>query len=109
VHLHQLGGAMSRVPADATAYGHRGAGFLLNAVGIWPDPAETERNTAWVRGLASAVEPYARGAYVNFMGEEGADRVRAAYEPDAFARLQALKAEYDPTNFFRLNQNVPPA
>jgi FAD/FMN-containing dehydrogenase len=109
LHVHQLGGAMSRVPAGATAMGHREAGFLVNVVGLWPDPAENERHTAWARATAAALEPFATGAYVNFMGEEGQARVHAAYEPASFARLQALKAAYDPTNFFRLNQNITPS
>jgi FAD/FMN-containing dehydrogenase len=109
VHLHQLGGAMSRVPSGATAFGNRDAGFLMNLVGMWPDPADDERHTAWTRAFAGAMEPHGTGrAYVNFMGEEGEARVRAAYEPETFARLRSLKASYDPTNFFRLNQNVPP-
>ena len=108
VHLHQLGGAVGAAQ-DSGASGHRGAGFLLNIVGTWADPAETERGTAWVRGFAAAVEPHAMGAYVNFMGDEGDARIRAAYEPATFARLRELKAQLDPTNVFRLNQNVPPA
>jgi FAD/FMN-containing dehydrogenase len=108
LHVHQLGGAMSRVPAAATATAQRDARFLVNVVGIWPDPAENERHTAWARAAHEALEPLASGAYVNFMGEEGEARVRAAYPPDTLARLRTLKAAYDPTNVFRLNQNVAP-
>lgn len=111
LHVHQLGGAMSRVPAGATAFGNRDAGFLTNYIGLWLDPAEDEVNIAWVRAASDAVAPYGTGArYVNFLADEGEAGVRSAYEPETFKRLQNLKARYDPTNFFRLNQNIrPPA
>jgi FAD/FMN-containing dehydrogenase len=110
MHVHQLGGAMSRVPAGATAFGNRDAGFLVNLIGLWLDPAEDAANTAWVRETSAALAPYGTGAhYVNFMADEGAEGVRSAYEAETFARLQGLKATYDPTNLFRLNQNIPPA
>jgi FAD/FMN-containing dehydrogenase len=110
LHVHQLGGAMSRVPDGATAFGNRDAGFLMNYIGLWLEPAEDEANTAWVRAAADAMEPYGTGArYVNFLADEGEAGVRSAYETEAFTRLQKLKSRYDPTNFFRLNQNIPPA
>jgi FAD/FMN-containing dehydrogenase len=110
LHIHQLGGAMSRVPPGATAFGNRGAGFLMNFVGLWLDPAEDEPNSAWVRASSDAIEPYGTGArYVNFLADEGESAVRSAYEAETFARLQNLKSRYDPTNFFHLNQNIKPA
>jgi FAD/FMN-containing dehydrogenase len=82
----------------------------MNYIGLWLDPAEDEANTAWVRAAADAMEPYGTGArYVNFLADEGEAGVRSAYETEAFTRLQKLKSRYDPTNFFRLNQNIPPA
>ena len=100
---------MSRVGAGTTAFGNRASGFLTNYIGLWLDPAQDEVNTAWAREASDAVAPYSTGArYVNFLADEGADGVRAAYESDTFARLQSLKAQYDPTNFFHLNQNIPP-
>ena len=109
-HIHQLGGAMSRVPAGATAVGNRTAGFLMNFIGTWLDPAEDEANRGWVRAASESMEPYGTGArYVNFLADEDEAMVRSAYEADAFTRLQNLKARYDPTNFFRLNQNIKPA
>ncbi len=109
VHVHQLGGAMSRVPAGATAFGNRDAGFLMNYIGLWLDPAEDVANTAWVRAASDAMAPYGTGArYVNFLADEGDAGVRSAYEADTFKRLQNLKATYDPTNFFHLNQNIQP-
>lgn len=109
LHLHQMGGAVARVPDDATAYGQREAPYVLNVIGMWPDRAEADRNIAWVKATSEAMAPYTTGrTYVNFLGDEGADGVRAAYEPQTFERLRALKREWDPTNFFRLNQNIPP-
>lgn len=107
VHLHQLGGAVNRVAEQETAFAHRDAAFALNLVGIWPDPADNERNVAWVRRFFEAVQPFGRGVYVNFLGEEGPDRVRAAYGAN-YDRLVELKRRYDPTNVFRLNQNLQP-
>jgi FAD/FMN-containing dehydrogenase len=110
VHVHQLGGAMSRVPAGATAFGNRDAGFLMNYIGLWLDSAEDHANTDWVRAASDAMEPYGTGArYVNFLADEGDAGVRSAYETETFTRLENLKARYDPTNFFHLNQNIKPA
>jgi FAD/FMN-containing dehydrogenase len=110
VHIHQMGGAMARVPAGATAFGNRDAPFLMNYIGLWLDPAEDETNTAWVKAASDAMEPYTTGArYVNFLADEGEAGVRSAYEAETYTRLQNLKVRYDPTNFFRLNQNIKPA
>jgi FAD/FMN-containing dehydrogenase len=109
VHIHQLGGAMSRVPAGATAFGNRDAGYLMNWIGMSLDPAEDEANTAWVKAASDAVGPYGTGArYVNFLADEGDVGVRSAYEAETFERLRSLKSAYDPTNFFHLNQNIQP-
>ena len=108
--IAQLGGAIARVGEDATAYGHRDAPFILNINTRWVDPVETDRHVAHTRALWEATLPYTHGgAYVNFLGDEGADRVRAAYGDEKFARLQSLKRRYDPDNVFSLNQNIPPA
>ncbi len=107
IHLHQLGGAMNRVAADATAFGHRESGFVVNIIGMWPAPVDNERHIDWARGLFAALQPYAHGAYINFLGDEGQERVRSAYGPN-YERLVALKNKYDPTNLFRLNQNIQP-
>ena len=109
LHLHQLGGALSRVPAAATAFGNRKAAFLVNYVGLWLDPAQDEANTAWVREASDAIAPYGTGMrYVNFLADEGEAGVRSAYEPETLVRLRDLKSRYDPTNFFSLNQNIKP-
>jgi FAD/FMN-containing dehydrogenase len=110
VHVHQMGGAMGRVPAGATAFGSREAPFLMNYIGLWMDPSEDEANTAWVKAASDAMEPYMTGSrYVNFLADEGEAGVAAAYAGETMTRLQSLKARYDPTNFFHLNQNIKPA
>jgi FAD/FMN-containing dehydrogenase len=110
LHVHQMGGAMSRVPAGSTAFANRDAGYLVNYIGLWLDPAEDQANTAWVRAASDAIEPYGTGArYVNFLADEGDAGVRSAYDEDTYRRLQNLKAKLDPTNFFHLNQNIAPA
>jgi FAD/FMN-containing dehydrogenase len=107
--LFTLGGAVARVPEDATAYSGRNAQHNLNIVGAWemtdPDP---ERHIAWVRETWEAMQPFASGAYVNFMSDEPPDRLRAVYGPKKYDRLVALKRRYDPENVFRHNQNIAP-
>jgi FAD/FMN-containing dehydrogenase len=109
LHVHQMGGAVARVAPEATAYSHRRAGFAVNVVGMWGDPSESDRHTGWARATAAALAPFATGGvYVNFLGDEGEQRVRAAYSEGTYARLAELKAKYDPENVFRLNQNIRP-
>ena len=106
----QLGGALARVAEDATAFGQRDAAHnvVVNAVWTEDDP-DARRHIAWARDFYDAMQPHARDrVYVNFLGEEGPDRVRQAYGTEKYDRLVALKRKYDPTNFFRLNQNIPP-
>ncbi|NIM51278.1 MAG: FAD-binding protein [Gemmatimonadales bacterium] len=108
VFIAHMGGATSRVPADATAYRGRDAEFIMNVHGRWEDAADDEKCIAWCRQLFDATNPYAMGAvYVNFMTEEEGQRVREAYG-DGYARLVELKNKYDPDNLFRLNQNIQP-
>jgi FAD/FMN-containing dehydrogenase len=104
----QLGGAVSRVPADATAYSHRDGQFVMNVHGRWEDPAKDAVCIGWARDLFRATAPFATGAvYVNFLtGEEG-DRIRAAYGRN-YDRLVKLKNRYDRGNLFRVNQNIRP-
>lgn len=110
VDVHHLGGAFGRVGEDETAFSHRDAGYIVNIISAWPDPSDDERNIAWTRDLWSAMRPYSLGAsYVNFMPSEGEDRVRASYGEAKYRRLAELKRRYDPTNFFRQNQNIKPA
>jgi len=104
----EMHGAYSRVGKTDTAYYHRDLQYDLIALSMWTDPADTGRNVDWTRGLYAAWEPHlARAAYVNDLGDEGEDRARSAYG-DNYERLVALKNKYDPTNLFRLNQNIKP-
>jgi FAD/FMN-containing dehydrogenase len=106
--FEQLGGAVSRVFAQETAFRHREAPYDIAILGEWTDAAATARNVQWVRDVWAATAPYATaGVYVNFLGEEGEEQVRAAYGSH-YQKLVALKRKYDPTNFFRLNQNIKP-
>jgi len=107
--LRVLGGAMARVPADATAFAHRDAKIMANLAVFFEGADDRALRTAWVTDFAAALEQGEAGAYVNFLGDEGADRVRAAYPVPTWDRLVAVKTKYDPQNLFRLNQNVPPA
>jgi len=109
VILEQWGGAVARVADDATAFGHRDVAYDFIPASIWTDPTDSERQIAWVREFWEATKPFGTGGvYVNNLGEEGDDRVLAAYGFN-YRRLAAVKAQYDPGNFFRLNQNVRPS
>jgi FAD/FMN-containing dehydrogenase len=102
-------GAYARVGNADTAYAHRDLQWDVNIAGNWADPAENERNITWVRACHDAIAPHlSHGVYVNDLGDEGGQRVRDAYGAN-YARLAALKRRYDPTNLFRLNQNIEPA
>ncbi len=104
----QLGGAISRVPEDATAYAARDAQFTINVHGRWEDPSKDAECIGWARDLFRSAAPFASsGAYVNFLTQEEGDRVRAAYGRN-YDRLVKLKNKYDPNNLFRLNQNIRP-
>ena len=109
VVLQQVGGAIARVPSADTAYVNRDAAYDCFPISIWQNPAEDAANIEWARDFWTAMRPFSTGGvYVNNLGEEGEDRVRAAYG-DNYHRLAALKRKYDPNNIFRLNQNVRPA
>ncbi len=107
--LVALGGAVSRASAAAMAVGHRDAAFMLEVITDWTDRGDAERHVRWTRDLWTALRPFAaRGIYVNLLHGDESAGVRAAYSPDAWERLVAVKDRYDPTNLFRLNQNIPP-
>lgn len=105
--LRVLGGAMARVPADATAFAHRTSKIMVNIAALYEKPEEKATHEAWVADFASALLQSDSGAYVNFLGDEGEERIRAAYPGSTWDRLVEVKARYDPTNLFRLNQNIP--
>ena len=107
--LRTLGGAMARVPADATAFAHRQSKIMVNVAALYERPDEVAVHGPWVEAFAAALRQGDDGAYVNFLGDEGEARIRAAYPGSTWDRLRQIKARYDPTNLFRLNQNIPPA
>ncbi len=108
--VFQLGGALARVAEDATAYPQRDAAFNVNINAVWTeDDPDAHQHIVWARDFFDAIQPHARDrVYVNFLGDEGPDRVRQAYGTEKYDRLVELKRKYDPTNFFRLNQNIAP-
>ena len=107
--IEQFGGAVARVPADETAFAQRDAMFNLAIVSRWTDAATASRHTDWARQTSAAIQPFTSGGvYVNYLGEEGADRIKAAYGPK-YEKLVAVKKKYDPNNVFRVNQNIKPA
>jgi FAD/FMN-containing dehydrogenase len=109
MHLYPVNGAAHRPSNTDTPWSYRDATFSQVIVGVDPDPANREAITEWARAYYDALHPYgAGGAYVNFMMEEGEERVQATYRGN-YARLAEVKAKYDPDNFFRLNQNIKPA
>jgi hypothetical protein len=109
MHMYPVNGKANGVPEAETAYSHRDAVWSEVVVGVDPDPANRQKITDWARAYYDALHPFgAGGAYLNFMMEEGEDRIRASYGEN-YARLSDIKAKYDPENFFRVNQNIRPA
>jgi FAD/FMN-containing dehydrogenase len=109
MHLYPINGAAARVTKKATAWNYRDANWAQVMVGVDPDPAKKETISKWAKDYFDALHPYsAGGGYVNFMMDEGEDRVKATYGGN-YARLAKIKAKYDPTNLFRVNQNIKPA
>jgi FAD/FMN-containing dehydrogenase len=108
VHLYPIDGAAGRVAPGDTAFSYRDARFATVIAAMYPDPGDTPANVAWVRDYHSALSAHsAGGAYVNFLMEEGQERVTASYR-DNYQRLVEVKSAYDPTNLFRMNQNIRP-
>lgn len=108
VALWQMGGAVARIGEDDTAFGGRHAGFTFNINGNSPTESGFEEQREWARTYWQDLAPKHLGVYVNFLMEEGEDRIRDAYGAQRYDRLKALKRQYDPSNFFRLNQNIRP-
>ena len=108
MHLYSINGAAGRVKSTDTAWNYRDATYAMVIVGIDPSPANKEKITSWAKEYWRALHPYSAGAaYVNFMMDEGEDRIRATYGEN-YQRLAEIKARYDPHNFFRVNQNIKP-
>jgi FAD/FMN-containing dehydrogenase len=100
------GGAVGRVPEDATAFSNRDAPFNIHYINVWADASDDERCIGWTRQIAADMKPHTTGGlYLNYIGDEGS----AAFGDAKFERLQRIKAQYDPENLFRFNQNIPPA
>lgn len=109
MHLYPVDGAVHRKGKDETAWDYRDANWSMVIAGVDPDPANTDRITKWARDYWQALHPHSAGAsYINFMMEEGKDRIQATYGTN-YERLQKIKAKYDPDNFFHVNQNIEPA
>ena len=108
VQLRALGGAMARVPVEATAFAHRHSRIMANVAAFYDGPADRERRQAWVDALVADLQQGDDGAYVNFLGDEGPGRVRQAYPGPTWDRLVEVKRRWDPGNLFRRNQNIPP-
>jgi FAD/FMN-containing dehydrogenase len=110
LHIHHMGGAATRSPHGGSAFPHRDAPYVVNLLSRWTDAETDDAQIEWGRDVyASLTEHTTGGAYINFLADEGQDRVRAAYGDEAYGRLQALKRNYDPDNAFHRNQNVVPA
>jgi FAD/FMN-containing dehydrogenase len=107
--LRVLGGAMARVPADSTAFAHRTSRIMVNVAAMYGRPEERATHEAWGADRSRELDDGDPGAYAGFLGDEGEERVRAAYPASTWERLSAIKATYDPENVFRLNQNITPA
>lgn len=107
LNVFGLGGAIAKVGEDETAYSNRGARYTFSIDNIWEDPAEDESQIKWSRAFFDQIKPHMTGVYLNFIGDEGEERVKEAFGAK-YARLRELKTKYDPTNLFRLNQNIRP-
>ncbi|MEO6733686.1 MAG: BBE domain-containing protein [Ferruginibacter sp.] len=108
MHLYPINGAASKIGKKETAWNFRDATWAMVMAGIDPDPANKEIITNWAKDYWNAVHPYsAGGAYINFMMEEGDDRIKATYG-DNYEQLVKIKTKYDPGNLFRVNQNIKP-
>jgi FAD/FMN-containing dehydrogenase len=106
--LRVLGGAVARVPDEATAYAHRDRRLMINVAALFADPAERTTHQAWVQDLSAGLADGRPGAYVNFLGDDGAERIHEAYPGPTWDRLVEVKRRYDPGNLFRLNHNIAP-
>jgi FAD/FMN-containing dehydrogenase len=108
VQIRVLGGAMGRVSVDATAFAHRAAQAMVIVTNFGPGSADAGNRSARTEQVWQALQPYADGVYVNFLVDEGEQRIHEAYPPATYALLVALKNRFDPTNFFHMNQNIKP-
>ncbi len=108
IFIPHMEGAPSKVAPDATAFPHRNTPFVLNIHTRWQDSSDDSKAMRWAKDFHKATEPFSQGVYVNFLSEEGADRVKQAYTPEVWDRLVECKRKWDPENLFRMNQNISP-
>jgi hypothetical protein len=110
VQIRVLGGALARVPVEATAFAHRNATIFVAAINPWLEatPEEERQHVAWTESVWNDLKPKATGAYASFQGDEGNECVNQAYPPPTYKRLARIKAQYEPDNFFRANCNIVP-
>jgi len=107
--IFRHGGAVARIPDEATAFSHRRTAYMAHPIAAWENPAGTDRHLDWMRRFSAALRPFVTGGvYLNLEADEGADKVRANFSAEKYAKLAALKAKWDPHNLFRLNQNIKP-
>jgi hypothetical protein len=106
--LRVLDGAIARIPIGATAHAHRKCRIMANFAVVVPSRADIPTHEPWLAGITAALDQGVEGAYVNFVGDEGPDRVNAAYPGTTWHRPVEIKRRYDPANLFHLNQNIPP-
>lgn len=106
--IRALGGAMARVPNEATAFAHRDRAFMINVAALFASPEERSQHEDWVTSLAAGLQRGPSGAYVGFLADDGQARIREAYPNGALGRLADIKRRHDPANLFRLNHNVAP-
>lgn len=109
VQVRVLGGALPRVPNDATAFAHRDRGIMINIAAMYENVDEAAVHTQWADDLTATLQDGVTGVYVNFLADDSTARIREAYPNGTWDRLRALKRQYDPTNVFRVNNNIPPA
>ncbi|MQS08496.1 FAD-binding protein [Streptomyces sp. IF17] len=109
VQVRVLGGAMARVPGDVTAFAHRDRKVMINVAAVYENPDEAEEHTRWAEQLTHDLQKGVPGVYVNFLADDSEARIREAYPQDTWERLRAVKRTYDPSNVFRVNNNIPPA
>jgi hypothetical protein len=109
IQLRAMGGAIERIQTDATAFSHRSRKIMANLAAFYSTPNERVLRNQWLKEFSDSLQQEENAAYVNFLGDEGEERIRAAYPGKTWERLKEIKARYDPTNLFRLNQNIPPA
>ena len=107
--IRVLGGAVARVPPETTAYAHRARRIMVGIMAMYDRPETRAVHEAWATSVAGALNQGDESVYVNFLGDEGAARTRQAYPGPTWDRLREIKRRYDPTNMFRMNQNIPPA